>query len=43
MFALAFVGMVRLVLARAIERDAFPAFAREGEALLDLFLRGARR
>ena len=42
-FALAFVGMVRLVLARAIERDAPPAFDREGEALLDLFLRGARR
>lgn len=42
-FALAFIGMVRLVLARAIERDAPPAFDREGEALLDLFLRGARR
>jgi AcrR family transcriptional regulator len=42
-FALAFVGMVRLVLTRAIERDAFAAFERDGEALLDLFLRGARR
>ena len=42
-FALGFVGMVRLVLTRAIERDAFPAFEREGEALLDLFLRPARR
>lgn len=42
-FALAFIGMVRLVLARAIERDALPASDREGEALLDLFLRGARR
>ncbi len=40
-FALAFVGMVRIVLTRAIEEHA--PFDRAAAALLELFLEGARR
>ncbi|WP_242342228.1 TetR/AcrR family transcriptional regulator [Anaeromyxobacter terrae] len=40
-FALAFVGMVRIVLTRSIQDDA--PFERASGALLELFLRGAHR